>query len=534
MRVLFAMAYPGYLRYFDTTVAELARRGHTVTLAFESPKHQHDGLQALDPSDPRISVAGAVPTRRDTWDPVARHLRRISDYLRYLDPRFADAAYLRQRAGAVLPEVLRSLRGVDKLDQRRWRLALRALLAAEMAIPTAARLDSFVEEQQPDVVVLTPLVTDASRQNDLVKSARKSGIPTVLAVASWDHLTTKGRIRVEVDRVLVWNDVQRDEAVSLHGIPADRVVVTGAQPFDRWFDRAPSLTPAAFRDKVGLPADGDLVLFVGSTVSISSPDAEERWVRDWLRALRASDEPRLRDAAVLIRPHPYNLGRWADADFEGLGPVAVWPREQVSIVDEDNRRDYFDSLFHAGAVVGINTSAMVEAAVVGRPVLSVLTSEFRDRQEGSLHFQYLRRDRGGCVVEAASLSEHLPQLAQVLAGATLERGDFVHSFVRPHGLDKAATPRVADAIEQAAAIGTSSATARTPATAIALRPFVWVAGMAIEWGTPAQRRHYAGVLRARLYGVIPKGLRGPLAAIAGGLRAIACRLKRRSAREGSP
>ena len=191
-----------------------------------------------------------------------------------------------------------------------------------------------------------------------------------------------------------------------------------AQPFDRWFGRAPTLTSAAFREKVGLPADGDLVVFVGSTVSISSPDAEERWVRDWLRALRTSDEPRLRNAAVLIRPHPYNLGRWADAEFEDLGPVAVWPRHQVSIVDDENRRDDFDSLFHATAVVGINTSAMVEAAVVGRPVLSVLTSEFRDRQEGSLHFQYLRRHRGGCVIEAASLSEHVSQLAQVLAGAS--------------------------------------------------------------------------------------------------------------------
>ena len=227
MRVLFALAYPGISA---TSIPPSPSCQGAATPWHSRSSHPNTSTTASRRSTYTIrdSRWWALPTRRDTWDPVARHLRRISDYLRYFDSRFADAPYLRQRAGAVLPEVLRPLREVDKLDQRRWRLALRGLLAAEKAIPSAARLDSFVEEQQPDVVVLTPLVTDASRQNDLVKSARKSGIPTVLAVASWDHLTTKGGIRVDVDRVLVWNDVQLDEAVSLHGVPADRVVVTGA------------------------------------------------------------------------------------------------------------------------------------------------------------------------------------------------------------------------------------------------------------------------------------------------------------------
>ena len=49
----------------------------------------------------------------------------------------------------------------------------------------------------------------------------------------------------------------------------------------------------------------------------------------------------------------------------------------------------FRLLCHSAAVVGLNTSAMIEAAIVGRPVLTVLLPEFRDNQEGTVHFHYL-------------------------------------------------------------------------------------------------------------------------------------------------
>ena len=47
------------------------------------------------------------------------------------------------------------------------------------------------------------------------------------------------------------------------------------------------------------------------------------------------------------------------------------------------RNDYFNSLYHSAAVVGINTSAMLEAAVVGRRSFTVLLGDIREGQEGS-------------------------------------------------------------------------------------------------------------------------------------------------------
>jgi hypothetical protein len=109
-------------------------------------------------------------------------------------------------------------------------------------------------------------------------------------------------------------------------------------------------------------------------------------------------------------------------------------------------------MFHSLAVVGVNTSAMIESGIVGRPVYSVSADDFAGTQEGSLHFQHLKTVNGGLLHLARSLDEHVAQLSALVASDDVSRGPraFVEAFVRPYGLDAAATPRVVDAIEQAA------------------------------------------------------------------------------------
>ena len=57
--------------------------------------------------------------------------------------------------------------------------------------------------------------------------------------------------------------------------------------------------------------------------------------------------------------------------------VAVWGS---SPVDAAGRDDYFDSLWHSTAVVGLNTSAFIEAGIVGRPVLTILLPKSGSRK----------------------------------------------------------------------------------------------------------------------------------------------------------
>jgi len=131
-------------------------------------------------------------------------------------------------------------------------------------------------------------------------------------------------------------------------------------------------------------------------------------------------------------------------------------------------------MYHAAAVVGLNTSAMIESAILGRPVHTVLLPEFHDNQEGTLHFHYLLDGPNALLRATRSLDDHARDVAQVLAGRDPDPQRslrFVRAFVRPCGLDVPATSRVVDTLEALAA-SPAPAPVAVPAWARLIRPML--------------------------------------------------------------
>jgi hypothetical protein len=453
MKILVVMRHSGYVRNFESTLRMLCERGHTVHLAFQIG----DTHWLLDPSDVTQQMCaqyrefsrGPIPTREDAWGYVARELRLALDYLRYLGPEYHDAPKLRERAMRTVSESLqqRTQRGPFSTRIGR-RLMAGWLRALHRAIPSDPRIDAFLLAHRPDVLVVTPLIEPGAPQAEYIRSARTLGIRSVLCVASWDNLTNKGLIHGPPDLVTVWNEMMKREAVHLHAVSPDRVAVTGAQPFDHWFDWQPSSTREAFCARVGLRADRPYVLYLCSSKFIAPEEVP--FVRTWVEQIRQSGSSVLQQAGALVRPHPQNADQWRDADLSQYGNVAVWPPAGAAPSDAKSRADYFDSIYHSAAVVGINTTAEIESAIVGRGVYTLLVPEFRDTQEGTLHFDHLRRVSGGLLHLATSFVEHLQQLdAAVRAPRTNdERGRrFIEAFVRPYGITVPATLKVVEALE---------------------------------------------------------------------------------------
>jgi hypothetical protein len=283
-------------------------------------------------------------------------------------------------------------------------------------------------------------------------------------VKSWDNLSSKSLIRPVPDRLFVWNDTQRGEAETLHGIPREQIVITGAQCFDDWFDWRPR-PREVICGRAGLDPERPLVLY--ACCAPWTGQSEVAFVRRWAAVLPEGLQ-------VLVRPHPKRPGEWLDADLSDLPGVAVYPREGHAPTDDETKADYFDSLHHSAALVGLNTSAMIEAAIVGRPVLTVLDPEYERVQLGTIHFRYLLEAGGGAVQVAHTLDEHAGQLRAALADGTEARRRaeaFVADFVRPRGLDRAATPIFVDEVERLAA-APAPAPRRTPAALLPLRPLL--------------------------------------------------------------
>jgi hypothetical protein len=383
------------------------------------------------------------------WGPLGSELRGAIDYLRYLTPAYRNAPRLRERAARAAPRAIVEMtrRGPFSTSGGRAVLAASYRLL-ERSLPVSLEIDTFLAAQQPDVLLVTPLIEPGSPQWEYVRAARARRIRTVLCVASWDNLTNKGLIHGPLDLVTVWNDDMKREAVELHGVPPDRVAVTGAQVFDHWFNWQPGTSREAFCAKVGLRSDRPYLLYLCSSKFIA-PD-ETRFVRRWVQALRESASPALQEVGVLVRPHPQHNEQWERFNPRGLANFTIYPAAGAAPVDAASKVDYFDSIYHSQAVVGVNTTAEIESAIVGRRVFGVLAPEFRDTQEGTLHFHHLRRSGGGLVHVAESLPDHLAQLDAALRddGAGDDRcRRFVEAFVRPFGIDVPATPKLVEAIE---------------------------------------------------------------------------------------
>ncbi len=449
MKIFFLFKNSGYLRNYTSVVRLLADRGHLVQLCFLKINKIYP-QSAIDRQVKDISGVSYTILRKRNWfwQKPALFIRGLQTYIRFLDPYYKEAHKLKSRAAALVPGPVRWLVNliVGRKGENKW-IVINFLKKIENTIPLDPFIVDFLKSQQPDVFLVTPLVDLRGSQIDWLKCAKAMGIKSGLCVASWDNLTNKSLIQIEPDRVFVWNKIQQQEAVELHHIDPSKIVITGAQCYDRLFSRHPSTSREKFCKKVGLSENELYILYLCSSGFIAPQEVD--FVAKWIACLRRSADPLLRKIGILIRPHPQNATQWYDIDFSNLNNVAIYPRAGANPIHGKSLVDFFDSIYHSVVTVGINTSTMIESGILNKPVLTILTPQFRDTQNGTIHFHHLTN--GGLLNVSHNLDEHLEQLSRILAGRESYQArikHFIQNFIRPNGLDTACTPIFVKAIEK--------------------------------------------------------------------------------------
>ncbi len=447
--LLLALREPSLvLRHFGTALDRLGADGVTVTIVHYGINDQIDDVLAWCEARQHVRIA-QLWTRPDerAERERRRNVRLGRDYASYFADHFDGMGMLRDRARDLAPESLVARFPLDRPPSRGEVATLvQTLIKAEAAAPALKGELDLLDMVRPDAVIVSPLVEFGSPQVDILKAAAARGVPSGLAVASWDNLTNKGQMRIVPDLVTVWNDAQRKEAVAIHGVPAENVVLTGAQTFDAWFARAPSQSRADWMQLIGLGDRRHLILYLCSSSQIGGQ--EDRFIRQWVEAVRQSPEAALRDAGILIRPHPRNLVIWDDSDIEDLPGVSLWNYEARAGLGADRQADFFDSLAHADLAVGLNTSSQIEAAIAGTPVFSIVDDATAPGTLETIHFRHLMAEHGGPTHIARGLDEHVRQLAEAMQAPDrfAQINDrFVDSFVRPFGRDVAGADKLAEA-----------------------------------------------------------------------------------------
>ena len=433
-----------FFRHIDPIASDLVKRGHQVSFWFGNLEKSNITDRAVNHFIERhggLASFHSVPKRTSgKFRYFHRIVRELLGYHTYLVPGFTSSnkkQVFESRMSAPAKWLIQIPIIRNLLRNQGIYLALRRLLEI---VPVDPGIIAELQEEQPDILVSVTNLREDIKAPELeyTKAALQLGIKAVNLVASWDNLSTKSTFNIIPDAIILWNRSMLEEAVKLHRVPEEKIIVSGAETFDYLFDVRTTSTRSKFCRKVGLHEDKSFVVYLGSSSSMTGDETE--FVREFVKALREG-----LDVSTLIRPHPLNSEIWNN--FEEPGSV-IWPKNGELPDTDQAQLDLWDTFHHSSAVIGINTSAMIEAAIAGRPCITIRSKRYGASQSVTGHFRHLLQ--GEFLEIAEDFDQVVDMTRSILKGKDRladKRRDFVSNFIRPHGIGQPVGPIIAQSLE---------------------------------------------------------------------------------------
>jgi hypothetical protein len=209
----------------------------------------------------------------------------------------------------------------------------------------------------------------------LLRTAVRRRVRTIVVDPSWDNFTNKLIPVRRADRLVVWNDIMKQQAVDLHGYAPDHVRVSGPPHWDRYFRPGPAISREAFFARIG--ADPSRRLITVTTTPAPLYSHFDRVIRTLLRA----ETERRWDARaqVLVRLHPRDqLERYAE--FQGAPNLIIEKPFKATVKSGDgldvditgeNQQHLADTLRHSDVIVTVASTIAIEASIFDTPIVDV-------------------------------------------------------------------------------------------------------------------------------------------------------------------
>ena len=436
LKLLFIIRSAEHFLRYDSIMSALCTAGHQVTVLFDKDWSTAKDLQTVAEFKNKFPSLNYdwLFNRNDFWTNILFTVRSLLTYQRYLTVK-DQSGFFKERWRRYLPFWLRiptSLPGVKLLIKAEW--FGRILRQAEASAPPYKKISRQIQEYNPDVLV-SPVggIRVMSPNTEYLKAAVALGIPTAAPTISWDSLTTKALITVFPDIFLLWNEFHKKRAMEHHQVPTERIRLIGAPVFDKWFSGLkPSCSRSEFLNRYGLKSDQSYVLYLGSAAGTAK---NETWLITELRkTLDNSSDSLLRQLQIVVRPHPSNTEIYRSFSLPG---VVLTPKGKAR--PEVELQLSFDTYYHAAAVVGIFTSAMMEAQIMNKPVIVILSNQYQETQLATHHFQDFIK--GDSLELVKNLEDFKFKIKEILTGKDQcqeQRRNFVINYIRPFGIEKSA------------------------------------------------------------------------------------------------
>jgi hypothetical protein len=434
-QIVFILDKPVFFRLIRPVVTLLDSLGHDVKVGF---------LKSDATSERDLFEEYLARTKKEQLElpfiatsKVATLARQLIDVSVFSDPCHPSPdLYSRVMPGALrfAGPIVRRLLKSDTL--------LRALRSLRKKEPKNSELSLWLQSTKADAIVFCPYIFQHLGQSEFVSHAARTGTATIAQVASWDNLTTKRTFHKIPDRVLVWNEKLKREAIEIHGVPQERLRVVGAPVFDFWFETGPNKSKAQWNGKIGLPEGGSYVLYLCSSKNICKDESAS--IDALITAYRSLDK----NTFFVIRPHPTNHG----VCLRTKENIVIYPPKGAANSSQDSLHDFRLSVKYASAVVGVNTSAIIEAAILQKTCVLLHGEIAGDSAAQFGHVQHLMSLGSVCLAEdftdAAKAIRFALHKEKTACDTWFEN---VVKFVRPNGIDTSASQVVVDAIFEAIA-----------------------------------------------------------------------------------
>jgi len=248
----------------------------------------------------------------------------------------------------------------------RFQIFLKFFRLLDFVFVNYKKFEKLFDKYKPDLVFATDVMLESDVA--LLQSAKKRKIQTVAMIRSWDNLTSKGILRIFPDKLIVHNDLSKQEAIKYNNFPKNKISVIGIPHYDKYASGAIN-TKQEFFNRFNFDQNKKLILMAPVGNRYITNNNTDKFVVETLSEL---------DVNILVRIPPGDFSnfdcfktRGARVAFDYSG-IHIWKggRKTNEISREDDER-LIDSLCFSDVVAAHLATMCIDAAFFNRPIIII-------------------------------------------------------------------------------------------------------------------------------------------------------------------